>query len=352
MILRQTTSHGLVIIALLSFLSQPIWAATKMKILTGPENGIQPQIAANIAEFVAPAANISLDIITTAGPVDTLQRLQRLPNSNEISLAFLSSDTAHAYNDAATRGSPEANQLLAPVRLLAPLYNEEIYFVVRSDSSYNSLHDIKNARINVGPLKSGTALTTTALYRLLFDEAIPDDKAVFLSYEEALVKLITDQSVDVVAIVAAAPARLLAEMKPQARRYVKLLKFDPTRPNSNAVLMVYGEATVRATNYPNLLDEDMPGLSLKSYLVAYGIHDGETDTQLARLMRAWCQNLPRMSAEGHPKWREVEIVRPDGIPGWNHARSAARELAACPTGNAAALPAPCTQQQRVLGLCE
>ena len=38
--------------------------------------------------------------------------------------------------------------MIRPLRVVMPLYNEEIYFIVRADSELNYIHDIKNARIS------------------------------------------------------------------------------------------------------------------------------------------------------------------------------------------------------------
>ncbi len=62
--------------------------------------------------------------------------------------------------------------MIRPLRVIMPLYNEEIYFVVRADSPLQYVHDIRGARINTGPIGSGTALTTTTLYRSMFGEPI------------------------------------------------------------------------------------------------------------------------------------------------------------------------------------
>lgn len=347
---RRVFFGRLLIAAALVFQASSAFPAGRMKMSTGPERGIQPQIGRDIAKFVARAADIDIEVAPAAGPAESLQRLR---DETGTRLALLQSDAAHAYSDAAERGNPEAGQLLVPVRVILPLYEEEIYFIARSDSAYMAVHDIRDARINVGPLKSGTALSATTLYRLLFDAPIPDDKVSFLGHEDALVKLITDQTVDVVVLVAAQPARLLANMKPEARRFIKLLKFDAAHPSSAAALRIYGAATVRVASYPNLLAEDMPGLAARIYLVAYGHRRGEDDAQLARFARAWCQNLPRLKAEGHPKWREIELALPDLKPGWHYAKPAARELARCTGGVPASLSADtCSQQERVLGLCE
>lgn len=340
----------LLVAAALVFQASSAIPAGRMKMSTGPERGIQPQIGRDIAKFVARAADIDIEVAPAAGPAESLRRLR---DETGARLALLQSDAAHAYFDAAERGNPEAVQLLAPVRVILPLHEEEIYFVARSDSAYRAVHDIRDARINVGPLKSGTALSATTLYRLLFDAPIPDDKVSFLGHEDALVKLITDQTVDVVVLVDGQPAKLLANMKPEARRFIKLLKFDASHPSSAAALRIYGAATVRAASYPNLLAEDMPGLAARIYLVAYGHRRGEDDAQLVRFARAWCQNLPRLKAEGHPKWREIELALPDLKPGWHYSKPAARELARCAGGVPAPLSADtCSQQERVLGLCE
>ena len=55
---------------------------------------------------------------------------------------------------------------------------------------------------------------------------LPEAKASLLTNEDALLKLITDKSVDVVAIVAGQPAKLFADMKPEVRQFIKMLKFD------------------------------------------------------------------------------------------------------------------------------
>ena len=67
--------------------------------------------------------------------------------------------------------------MIRPLRVIMPLYNEEIYFIARADSPLNFVHEIKDAKINVGPLRSGTAMSATTIYRQMFGEALPDANA-------------------------------------------------------------------------------------------------------------------------------------------------------------------------------
>ena len=246
--------------------------------------------------------------------------------------------------------------MIRPLRVIMPLYNEEIQFIVRQDSPLNYVHEIKDAKLNAGELGSGTALTTTTLYRLMFNAAIPEANASYLSNEVALIKLTTDKSVDVVAVIAGQPAKLLVDMTPEARKLIKLLKFDPNQPASQAALKTYVATTVRAASYPNLLAEDLPALAVKAYLVTYDFTLPATETYLRRFARSLCQNFSTLQEKGHPKWREVQLALPDLGRGWLYYPAAANELRACVVGKASPKPSvpnkACSQQEQILGLCK
>ena len=195
-----------------------------------------------------------------------------------------------------------------------------------------------------------------------FNEPIAESHTSYFSNEDALVKLTDDKSLDVVVVVAGQPARLLAEMKPEARALIKLLKFDATQAESQAALKTYFAATVRAASYPNLLSEDLPGLAVKAYLVTYDYGLRSTVGQLRKFARALCSNFATLQASGHPKWREVELAWPELGRGWVYYPPMASEMKACVSragavATVATKPAPpatsnCRQQERILGLCK
>jgi TRAP transporter TAXI family solute receptor len=320
------------------------------KIVTASERGTYIQIGRDLARFIAPLAGIKLDVLPSAGSAENVRRLRYEPG---VKLAMVQSDVYQAFLDQAAAGNVEAGNVIRPLRVITPLYNEEIYFVVRADSPMEFVHDIRGARINTGPIGSGTALTTTTLYRLMFDAPILDQDASFLSNEEALAKLVTDKSVDVVAIIAGQPAKVLTDMKPESRQFIKLLKVDPDNPATRAALGTYFPATVRAANYPNLLSIDMQALAVRAYLVTYDFNLGATKQHLVRLMRELCRNFSVLEASGHPKWREVSLSLPDLGRGWAYYDATAREIRACAATRSApaSLPKACSQQERVLGLC-
>jgi len=324
-------------------------AMAEYKIVTASTRGTYIQIGRDIARFIAPLADIKLEVLPSAGSAENVRRLRYDPG---VKLALVQSDVYQAFIDEAAAGNAEAGEIIRPLRVIMPLYDEEIYFVVRADSPMEYVHDIRGARINPGPIGSGTALTTTTLYRAMFGEPIADTNATFLSNEEALAKLVTDKSIDVVAVIAGQPAKLLVDMRPESRQYIKLLRFDRGHSTAQAALATYFEATVRAKSYPNLLTADLPALSVKSYLVTYDFNIRNTRTHLAALARALCRNFSLLEANGHPKWKEIDVGLPDLGQGWSYYPPTTEEIKACLASRPAPVPRKsCSQQERVLGLC-
>jgi len=328
------------------------FAAAEYKIVTANEKGTYFAIGVDLAKFVAPEAAIRLEVLPTAGSAANIRHLRYDPG---VKFAIVQADVYQAFIDRAAAGNREASGIIRPLRVILPLYNTEIHYIARADSPLNYLHDIKNAKINGGILGSGAALITHTLYRMMFNGPIPEAQESFLSNEEALVKLIGDKSVDVVVVAAGQPAPLIAGMKPEAQKFIKLLKFDPAHPSSKLPLTVYSHSIVKASSYPNLLQEDFTTISVGAFLVTYDYNLEGTVDNLTRFARSLCQNFSTLQAQGHPKWREVNLTLPTLGPGWTYYPPTTKEIRAClgkAKPSAPAKPArKCSAEERILGLC-
>ncbi|HSD52538.1 MAG TPA: TAXI family TRAP transporter solute-binding subunit [Burkholderiales bacterium] len=326
-------------------------ASIAYKIVTASQRGTYFAIGTDLAKFVAPAADIDLEVLPTAGSAANIRLLRYEPG---VKFAIVQADVYQAFVDRASAGNPEAGAIIRPLRVILPLYNTEIHYIVRADSELNYLHDIRNAKINGGLLGSGAALITHTLYRMMFGGPMPEANASYLAMEEALVKLIGDKSIDVVVVAAGQPAPLIANMRPEAQKFIKLLKFDPNHPLSKLPLTTYTYSTVRASSYPNLLTEDFTTIAVGAYLVTYDYNMQYTVASLARFGRSLCQNFSKLQAEGHPKWREVDLTLPELPPGWTYYAPATREIRNCVAGKTKARAKPgrvCSPEERILGLC-
>ena len=323
--------------------------AVDYKIVTANTTGTYYAIGNDLSKFVAPSANINLEVLPTAGSAANIKHLRYDPG---VKFAIVQADVYQAFLDRSAVGNKEAGTIIRPLRVILPLYNTEIHYVVRADSPMNYLHDIRDAKINGGIFGSGAALITHTLYRMMFNKPIPEANASFISNEEALVKLIGDKSVDVVVVAAGQPAPLIANMRPEAQKYIKLLKFDPNHPSSKLPLTVYSYSTVRASSYPNILREDFTTIAVGAFLVTYDYNLDYTINNLTRFARSLCKNFATLQAKGHPKWREVSLNLPALAPGWIYYPPTAKELRACVDRTKPKPPArSCSAEERILGLC-
>jgi TRAP transporter TAXI family solute receptor len=327
-------------------------AAAEFKIATADKRGTYFAIGADLAKYVAPNADISLEVMPTDGSAANIRHLRFDPG---VKFAIVQADVYQAFVDRGGEGK-EAARIISPLRVILPLYNTEIHYIARADSPYNYLHDLKDARINGGLVGSGAAFITHTLYRMMFNTPMPEKNATFMPNDEALVKLITDKSIDVAVVAAGQPAPIIANMKPEAQKFIKLLKFDPAHPSSKRPLSIYAPSTVRAASYPNLLTENFTTISVGAFLVTYDYKLQATTEYLVRFARSLCQNFNTLQASGHPKWREVDLALPALNKGWTYYPPIARELRNCVAERAKAAKAAkavkaCSPEEKILGFC-
>jgi hypothetical protein len=333
---------------------------THYKIVTGPERGTYIQIGNDLSKWVAPPAGIDLEVMASKGSAENVQRMRYEPG---VKLALVQSDVYQAFIDMANSGNPDAGTTIRPLRLIMPLYDEEINVVVRADSPLKTLADIKDKTISVGLLGSGTAQSATTLYRLMFGQPIPEQNVVHLSNEDALAALIV-KKIDVAIIVVGQPANLFTGMKPELLSQLRLLPADPNAPETTRAKQTYFPTTIRQSSYPGWLKEDVPGLTVKAFLVTYDYGLRDTVTNLNHFADSLCANFDNLQEHGHPKWKQVKLELPTLVRGWKYYGPVEKHLRACIANHGAAMSAaaaqqaapkphtPCSEQERMLLLCK
>ena len=346
------TGSRIAIAAMFLLQSAAALAGVPFKIATADPKGTYFAIGNDLAKYVAPGADIDLEVLPTDGSAANIKMLRYEAG---VKFAVVQADVYQAFVERGSSANSEAARMIRPLRVILPLYNTEIHYIVRADSEMNFIHDIKDAKINGGLVGSGAAFITHTLYKMMFGQAIPEGKATFLSNAEALAKLVTDKSVDVVVVAAGQPAPIVTGMKPEAQKLIKFLKFDPKQPSVKEAMKVYTTSTIRQSSYPNLLNGDFTTIAVGAFLVTYDYNLQSTVESMSRFARSLCQNFPALQEKGHPKWKEVAMALPELNKGWTYYPVTARELRACIGGKPRA-PAPrprgnCTNEERILGLC-
>jgi uncharacterized protein len=327
----------------------------KYHIVTGPERSTAMQIGQDLAVMLGDELNF--DAISSTGSAENVKQLFA---NNGVLLALVQNDFYQALQDEAFKGNAEAKRLTQGLRVVMPLNTEEVYFVVRTNSSINYVHEIKNKVINVGPLGSGSALSATMLYRKMFGHSINENKISYLDNESALLKLATDNSIDVAIIVESQPAKIFAEMKPEAKQYIKFLKLQNWIPELKDALSRYPARTILAANYPNFLTEDIDTFATKSLLMTSDAKSQSNQQAIMRFAESICKNINLLKKEGHSKWKELPsnlVPSADGLiyyPATRKILANCAETSSRTAGSLAQEPKPlssCTQNSRMLGLC-
>jgi TRAP transporter TAXI family solute receptor len=298
------------------------------QIVTGTLRSTALIVGRDIARLAGAPAGLELEVLSTNGSSDNANRLKRDPATR---LGLIQGDVLQAYVDEGARGNAEAAQMARSLRVVMPLYREEIHFVVRADSPLRTISEIQDQRINVGLIGGGAALTMTALYRQMFGVPLSSYRTSFLKDEDALLHLVDERDIDVVVVVGGQPVPLFARMRPEARALLRLLKFDARDSTMAGVTGNYSEAGIRAASYPQWLTEDVPTLATRTLLATYDLDAPEARQALTRLAYSLCDNFERLQAEGHPKWKEASLALPSLPPGWNYYAPTQAALARCVT---------------------
>ncbi|MEP6872951.1 MAG: TAXI family TRAP transporter solute-binding subunit [Burkholderiales bacterium] len=259
--------------------------------------GSDARIASELARAIG-GGGAAARAVTAATAVDAVESL-RAPRS----LAIAQYEALRAARQ--TASAP-------PLRVLAPLYAEEVVFIVRADSQLKFIHELRGRRVNIGSARDGSSQTVREIYRQMFGTAMTEPSQ--LGKDEALAELVGFRSIDAMVLVEAQPSAWLASLHPNTARGIRLLRLDRKQPEDRRVLQEFQTSVLRSG--PGIKrGEGIPTLATMSYLVVSGKDDADAK-QLTDMVRALCRELPRLRAGGHPKWRELQpsVNRDTGWP--------------------------------------
>jgi uncharacterized protein len=269
--------------------------AAPMNIMTGGPNGTYIQIGRDVGKLVA-EFGVELEAQPSAGSMENVEAVYKRPNTQ---LGIVQSDVLDfidAFSD-----DPELKRVASKIKMVFPLYNEEVHALARK--GITSLADLNGKRIVLGPENSGTFLTAT--YLLAAANVWPGEE-LFLSPEEA-VQAMREGRADAMFYVAGQPAKLFAE-EVTAEDAFHLLPLA-----EGAVLDFYPTSTIPAGTYP-WQAEAVETVAVKAVLMTYDW------TATNAYMRGACANVGKLAriikdnvewlrreGNGHPKWRQVDL---------------------------------------------
>lgn len=277
-------------------------APIERNIMTGGPKGTYIQIGRDLAA-IAGECGQELQVRESAG---SLENLVAVKNRLFTQFGIVQSDVLE-YVRTYSEVDADLRRALWGVRIMFPLYDEEIHVLARRDIA--SLKDLAGRKVAIGAKDSGTFLTAALVLDIL---RVSGAERLAISSGDALPKLLKGE-IDALFYVAGAPAALFADKSIDGAQFHLLdIKDAP-------LLATYAPSEIEGGAYP-FQPDPVSTIAVKAVLMTYDYQTAKSDyhrdncraaADLSSLMLA---NLDRLRDSGHPKWKEIDLAAVP--PGW------------------------------------
>ncbi|MFM2279897.1 MAG: hypothetical protein RLZZ444_2128 [Pseudomonadota bacterium] len=277
-------------------------AELEKNIMTGGAKGTYIKIGRDIAALGAECGQ-TLNVVESAG---SLENFLGVRNRKNTQFGIVQNDVLE-YLKTFEANDADVQQAVKGVRIMFPLYNEEVHVLAKTEIS--KLEDLAGKKVAIGVKDSGTYLTATLILDIL---QIKDVVRETIAPDAALPKLQSGE-IDALFYVAGAPASL----------------FESTSIDGAKLhLLPMKEAPLMATYIPGKIDagtyafqkEPVDVVSVKAVLMTYdydkkrNAYHRDSCRAVADFSSLILNNLDKLQSTGHPKWKTVDLTALP--PGW------------------------------------
>ncbi|HXH84214.1 MAG TPA: TAXI family TRAP transporter solute-binding subunit [Candidatus Tectomicrobia bacterium] len=278
-------------------------APADLGIITGSEKGTYYQFGLNL-QALARRHNLTVAVHPSRGSIENIHAVYERPG---VQLGIVQSDVLAFVSRVQT--DPTLKRIAKKTRMVFPLYNEEVHILGRGVASFD---DLAGRRVAIGREGSGTYLTARLLFNV--SEVTPAEM-VPIDTDEALAALKAER-IDAMFYVAGYPVRLFAEGVSEADS----LSLVPI--TNKSITEFYPTAQVPAGTY-RWQPQPVETVAVKAVLVSFDFRRRDCDT-VGRFGKIVADNLTWLAANGHPKWKSVDLEFP--LKGWEQYDCVSRHL--------------------------
>ena len=284
------------------FAAGPSAADFERNVMTGGPQGTYIKIGRDIAALGA-ECGLSLNVLESAG---SLENFVGVRNRRNTQFGIVQSDVLE-YLKTFEANDPEVQKAVKGVRIMFPLYNEEIHVLARNDIA--SLKDLSGKKVAVGKKDSGTFLTATLIMDILQVKA---GQRMDINPDEALPKLVSGE-IDAFFYVAGAPASLFTG------NTIDKAKFHLVPITEAPLLATYTPSRIEPGTY-SFQDKPVDLIAVKAVMMTYdydikrNAYHRDSCKTVADFSNLIVTGLDKLKATGHPKWKTVDLTALP--PGW------------------------------------
>lgn len=271
-------------------------------IMTGGAKGTYIQIGRDLAAIGA-ECGYSLNVNESAGSLQNLVSVKKLPNTQ---FGIVQNDVLE-YVRTYAANDPDLQRALFGVRIMYPLYNEEVQ--VLASREITRLSDLSGKKVAIGKTDSGTFLTATLILDIL---RVKDADRVAVGSSDALPMLLNGE-IDAMFYVAGAPTKLYSDQAIDGSRFHLVDILEPE------LLATYTATEIPGGTYP-FQPEPASVVAVKAVLMTYDYKPGKNPYHkqsckaVSDLSSVILTNMERLKETGHPKWRDIDLAQLP--PGW------------------------------------
>jgi TRAP transporter TAXI family solute receptor len=289
--------------------------AIELGIITGKEKGTYYQFGLNLQELMA-SQNIQLNVYPSTGSVENIYAVFKKPG---VQLGIVQSDVLAFV--ARVQSNSTLKSIAQKIKLVFPLYNEEIHLLARKGIS--DFNDLANRTVAIGEEGSGTYLTA----RLLFEVSKVKPKQMEAIGTDVALARLKEGTVDAMFYVAGSPVKLFSEDVRETDG-VELIPITDA-----ALLDFYPSVKIPAGTYA-WQNKEVDTIAVKAVLVTYNFKSANCEN-IGRCTQIISENFDKLKANGHPKWKTVDLDY--NLKGWDQYDCARKYLAQTQKTNPAQL---------------
>ncbi|HEU4367903.1 MAG TPA: TAXI family TRAP transporter solute-binding subunit [Methylomirabilota bacterium] len=268
--------------------------AADLGVITGSEKGTYYQFGLNL-QALGKANGFNVTVHPSKGSVENVFAVYQRPG---VPMGIVQADVLAFI--ARVQTDQTLKRIARKIKLVYPLYNEEIHLLARKGIA--SFDDLADKRVAIGREGSGTYLTTRLLFKL--SEVAPREM-VNIDTDEALAALKAGK-IDAMFFVAGHPVRLLAEGVTPADG----LALAPI--TNKDIAEFYPRVTIPANVYA-WQPQAVETVAVKAVLVSFDFRRNDCEN-VGRFAQIVSNNMEWLTRNGHPKWKSVNLETQ--LKGW------------------------------------
>ncbi|MGI9400516.1 MAG: TAXI family TRAP transporter solute-binding subunit [Rhizobiaceae bacterium] len=280
----------------------PHAAEFEKNIMTGGATGTYIKIGQDIAK-IGEQCGLTLNVLQSAG---SLENFVGVRNKRNTQFGIVQSDVLE-YLKTYEANDAEVQQAVRGVRIMFPLYNEEVHLLAKKEIA--SARDLDDKKVAVGIQDSGTFLTASLVLDLL---RVNNAERQPIGPDEALEKLQAGE-IDAFFYVSGAPTSLFtkAQIDPE--------KFHLVPLKESPLTATYTPAKLAPATYP-WQKEEVELVAVKAVLMTYDYnvarnrYHRESCKAVSDFSNLILTRLDELKANGHPKWKSVNLA--EVPPNW------------------------------------